>query len=198
MMFKLTTARRALALAVAALLGGLAAVAFSVPSTGGAATNTVYQQTVVGSESHSLSPYYEPAFVSHGGVIPLRVDQAHDSPNTYFESVFDVPVGAKITSLTISYAGCVGEAGSYAFGSYSLTANTSALFTLTPPNSGCARTVINKTGAPLTTVTAGRRYVLDWGFVQSVTPGYTDTVLSYVSKFYGATVKYTCTAPCVP
>src|SRR3954447_24389069 len=106
-MFKLTTARRGLALAMAAVLGACGAVAFSVPTTGGAATTTaVYNATVAGSEAHSLSPYYAPTFVSHGGVAAFRLDSAHTSPNAYFESVFDLPVGAKITSVIISYAAC--------------------------------------------------------------------------------------------
>jgi hypothetical protein len=195
-MSKLTTTRPALALAVAALLGGLGAVTFLVPTVGQAASNTVYQQTVAGTEAHSLSTIYEPAFTTSGGVIPVDVDLDHGTTNRYFESAFDVPTGAKITSLTVSYSGC-GFVGEYVFGSYSLTGSTSRLFTLKPAAS-CGRRVITKTGTPITTVAAGRRYVLDWGFTQAVFPGYTDQQASEANTFYGATVKYTCTAPCVP
>jgi hypothetical protein len=194
-MFKLTTIRRGLALALAAILGAVAAVAFSVPTTGGAATATTYSLTVTGSESHTLSPYFGPAFTSHGGVIPVRVD-SHDSVNRYFESAFDVPVGAKITSVSIAYAGC-SFVGTYTFGSYSLTGNTVSLFSLQPGLS-CARKTVTKTGAPITTVAGGRRYVLDWRFTESFLPGYSDATAAAANTFYGATVKYTCTAPCVP
>jgi hypothetical protein len=195
-MSKLTTTRPALALAVSALLGGLAAVTFLVPTVGQAASNTTYSQTVAGTEVHSLSPYFEPAFTTSGGVIPVHIDLDHYSPNQYFESAFDVPTGARITSLTVSYSGC-SHVGAYVFGSYSLTGSTSRLFTLEPAES-CGRKVITKTGAPITTVAAGRRYVLDWGFDHAVLPGYTDQQASEENTFYGATVRYTCTAPCVP
>jgi hypothetical protein len=194
-MSKLTTTRRALALAVSALLVGVGAVTFLVPTVGQAASNTAYTQTVAGTESHSLSPYFEPAFTTSGGVIPVRMDP-NPSPNHYFESAFDVPTGAKITSVTVSYSGC-DVVGTYSFGSYSLTGSTSQLFTLKPGVS-CGRRVIIKTGTPITTVAAGRRYVLDWRFPEALSPGYSDEEAFAANTYYGATVKYTCTAPCVP
>ena len=58
---KRTTTRRGMALALSALLGGLGAVTVFVPTVGQAASNTVYQQTVAGTEAHSLTPYFGPA-----------------------------------------------------------------------------------------------------------------------------------------
>jgi len=78
------------------------------------------------------------------------------------------------------------------------TADTVPLFTLNPPRDDCARRVINRTGTPIATVTANRRYVLDWFFAFNLQAGYTAAAAAAAPKFYGATVKYTCTAPCVP
>jgi hypothetical protein len=55
---------------------------------------------------------------------------------------------------------------------------------------------VTKTGSPIVTVAAGRRYAVEW-FPQ-ITGAYPGDNGFSSGIFHGATVKYTCTSPCVP
>jgi hypothetical protein len=193
-MFKLTTVRRALALAVAALLGGTAAVAFSVPGSSGAATSTTYSVTVAGTDAHSLSPGYAPMFVDGGGV-QVNSSSTASKEHRILEAAIPLPVGARVTSITIGYSGCYFDAvGKYVFGSYAPATRVTAQVLTIAPTVSCSPKTITKSGSPITTVGAGRRYVLDWLYTGSLSG---DPAPDF-DTFYGATVRYTCTAPCVP
>jgi hypothetical protein len=186
--------RRSLAIVIALgtgiLIGGLVIPA----SNGQAATLKVYSLTVAGTDVHSLNPSWLPAFVDGGGVQAVNNGAGYQG-NTYFEASLDLPVGAKVTSVAISYkTGDFPRATSqFAFGSYSpSTRGTQQAFTVTAPVTGTPSTY-TKSGNPLVTTVSGRRYVLDWLF-----EGTASSPSSDLDTFYGATVKYTCTAPCVP
>ena len=197
-MFKLTTIRRGLALAVASVLGAVAAVAFSVPSTGGAAAATMYSLTFAGTDAHSIDYHHAPLFTAGGGVQPALVDSGTPPYAPYLEMGLPLPVGAKVTSISISYVGGASShgAGSYVFGSYQpTTRNTLQTLGLAIPNSETPRTV-TRAGNPITTVVAGRRYVIDWQW--STGNGGGAPFGDGFNTWYGATVRYTCTAPCVP
>jgi hypothetical protein len=197
-MLKLTTVRRALALAVAATLGACAAVAFSMPATGGAATATTYSFTVAGTDMVSLNPRVVPLYVGGGGVQATNGSSAALTGPDYFEAHLDLPVGARVTSIAITYAGAldgVGSNGTFTFGSYAPAFAAGAQY-FTIPVDRAATTkpkTATRTGNPITAVNSGKRYVIDWAY-DGVSPGQT----SATYRFYGATVKYTCTAPCVP
>jgi hypothetical protein len=67
------------------------------------------------------------------------------------------------------------------------------VFNITAPTADWPST-FTKTRQTLATISAGRRYVLDWlieGTSQVPTP-------NELGTFYGATVKFTCTAPALP
>src|SRR4051812_12966563 len=185
--------RRILSLLLAAVLGACVAVAISLPSSSGAATTTTYSLTVNGTDAVPLNPRFVPVFVDGGGTQATFSGNSDTAtgPNL-FETHLDLPVGAKVTSLAISLSGGLDSPGTYTFAAYTPTTRTATqLLTFRPPV-GPFRTV-TKTGSPITTVAAGRRYVLDWNF-----PSITPTVDKTTGIFYGATVKYTCAAPCNP
>jgi hypothetical protein len=185
-----TTVRRALAFAVAALLGGLAATALSVPDLGDAATATTYSLTVSGTDAVTLNPRVVPLSNGGGAVEASGGGASVGTGAPFFEVHLDLPVGAKVTSVAISYQTLiVVDPGSFTFGSYSPSGGpTNQIFTITPASSDGVVKTSGRRGDPLTTVAAGRRYVLDWGYGAPGRP----------AAFNGATVKYTCVAPCVP
>lgn len=153
---------------------------------------------------HSLDERVAPQFVpnSGGGVsATFEGGAAPNSTHVTFEAGIDLPKGAKVTavSFTVTPAnrtGCFGE--SLSFGSYvpqSAITTTNVSFT-TPSHLGaCVRGTFTKTGNPIATVVDGRRYVIDWK--ASVITDYPGDAASG-GIFHGATVKYTCTSPCVP
>jgi hypothetical protein len=113
----------------------------------------------------------------------------------YLEATLDLPAGAKVTSVAITLTNCGG--GSVDFGSYAPAAGAFSLHThLAVPPGTCPRRTFIKAGSPLTTVANGRRYAITWT-VPSVY-GWSAAPFTGASTFNGATVRYTCTAPCVP
>ena len=190
----MTFMRRALVpvLAVATLIaGGLGWTASSASS----ATAPTFSYTVAGTDAHSLDPRFQPVFVDGGGMQGV-LDAAGDNPNTaYLETTLELPVGARVTSIAVTYTSCPSaQVGPYiVFGSYSpSTRNTLQTSTLSAPRS-CMPKTVTKTGNPITTTVAGRRHALDFdGHVFEDYPG------TGRAAFYGATIKYTCTTPCVP
>jgi hypothetical protein len=198
-MLKLTALRRTLALLVAAGLGAVSGIAVVWPDSSGAATSTVYSATVAGTDLHALNPHVVPQFVAGGGVQAISDGPLPEWP-WYLEATIDLPVGAKVTSLTVSFRSC-SSGDSIVFGSYSpTTLNTVQSRTIAHfnPNDTClARKTYAASGNPITTVATGRRYAIDW-LVDSQHAWTSVPASSTYSAFYGATVKYTCTAPCVP
>jgi hypothetical protein len=189
------TVRGCLALVLAEILGGLAAVAFFGPSVGEAAASTTYSLTVAGTDAHSLSPGFQPMFVDGGGV-QANAEVDADASQPILEAAVSLPVGARVTSIAVSYSGCdQGAAGTYVFGSYAPASRATAQVLRATPAETCSPKTFTKTGSPITTVAAGRRYVIDWLFSLRIVGGPRPPT---VDTFYGATVKYTCTAPCVP
>ena len=166
-----------------------------MPRSSGAATSTTYSLTVNGTDVVTLNPREVPVFVDGGGV--QATSNSTDNRDTalgpsYFEVHLDLPVGAKVTAVAISLSGISEPPGTYVFGSYSpSTKHTVQVFAISPGSS--AFRTVTKTGNPLATVASGRRYVLDWDY-----PSLSTGVAGSDGTFYGATVKYTCTAPCVP
>jgi hypothetical protein len=173
---------------VAAVGVGVAAYA---PAASSATSPTVYSLTYAGTDAHSLDSGVSPTFVDGGGVRPTYLND-HVPKYHYLEIGLNIPVGAKVTSVAITYSECEPMVqSSLSFGSYQPgTGNTMPLFTVV--GKSCGRTTVTKTGAPVTTIAAGRRYVIDDQYGNLATYPGSDEVL------YGATVKYTCTAPCVP
>jgi hypothetical protein len=193
-MFKLTTVRRALALAVAALLGGLAATAFSVPNSSVAATATTYSYTVAGVDMHSLDAHIVPQFVPNtGGGVQAISDGTTPETAWYLEASLELPVGAKVTSVAVTYSNACNQYPQFVFGYYLPALHATKQNLVIDGGSDCAKTLV-RTGSPITTIGTARRYALDW-VVGLVYPwGTTHTG----PTFNGATIKYTCTAPCVP
>jgi hypothetical protein len=156
----------------------------------------VYSKTLTGSDMRSLNPSVLPGFVDGGGVGATDNSGADYTGNNYFEAPLDLPTGAKLTSVAISYAGDFppSGAGTYSVGSYApATLATQPVRTIEPADAGSVKTV-TRTGNPILTVAANRRYVLDWHYPNVVigngSPG--------AGVFYGAVIKYTCAAPCAP
>jgi hypothetical protein len=184
--------RRTLTIA-AVLTAGVVVGATVIPAGNGeAATPKTYSLTVSGTDAHTLDPGDQPAFVNGGGVVAIAVHTHYGSQ--YFEVGLPLPVGAKVTSIAISYqSSYVNTTGTYFFGSYApARLATQSVFSVTPPVSSTATSYV-KTGSPITTVAAGRRYVIDWQF-----PMTSNSADPTIGVFFGATVKYTCAAPCVP
>lgn len=180
------------ALGVGTLIGELVLPA----SSGEAATAKVYSITVAGTDVHALNPYFLPAFVDGGGVQTIDMGGPYEG-NKYFEASIGLPVGAKVTSVAIYYksGSFRGASDQFAFGSYSpSTLVTQQVFVASPPLATTAST-FTKTGQPLVTTVAGRRYVIDW---LADHEGSGAAPSAEFGTFYGATVKYTCAAPCVP
>jgi hypothetical protein len=186
----MTYVRRILILVVMLAVGGV----IGRVATAGSATLTTYTLTISGSDAHSLDPRVGGIFVTGGGVEP--VNEPSQGPTTLlnFEAGLNLPVGAKVTAITVDYSYCDDPRApvSFVFKSYApVAANTVVAATLTGAH--CGRADILRLGNPITTVAAGRRYVIDYlPSEQTAYPG------ARTNVFYGAVVKYTCTSPCVP
>lgn len=149
--------------------------------------------TLSGTDAHSLDPHVGALFAPGGGVQPVSVGSPVTSSAQYFELAFNLPVGAKVTSVAVSYKHCKSVGTDAVFGSYApATLATVQVASLTLPATCSVRTV-TKSGAPLTTVAAGRRYVIDYHSYNVDTYGSAQT-----NVLFGGTVKYTCASPCVP
>jgi hypothetical protein len=187
--------QRPLTLSAALVVGTVLGVTV-LPTVGGqAATAKVYSLTVSGTDMHSLDASAAPTFVLGGGVAAQAtgLPAGGGGANSVFEVGLSLPVGAKVTSLSVSYAGNGDNVGSYILGSYSpTTLNTVPVLDVGPPNVTTMGTV-TKTGNPILTVAAGRHYVLDWLW-QEASGGKQNSL----GVFYGGTIKYTCVAPCTP
>jgi hypothetical protein len=186
--------------AIVAAVGIGTGVVGRTPSAS-SATAPTYSYTIAGTDMHSLDPRMEPIFIDGGGVEAVLPVPSNDHPTyPYLEAGVDLPVGAKVKSVAVSYAFCEvahpEDTPSFVFGSYSpATGDTVQNATLAGPLSGspCHRATVTTTGKSVTTTAAGRRYAID--YLPQITPNYPG---SGDSVFYGATVKYTCTSPCVP
>ena len=151
-----------------------------------------FSVTLAGTDAHSLDPHVGALFAPGGGVQPVSVGSPVTADAQYFELAFNLPVGATVTSLAVSYQHCKTVGTTAVFGSYEpATLSTVQVASLTLP-AACGVHTVTKKGA-LATVAAGRRYVVDY---------HSNNVDSYGSSqtnvLYGATLKYTCTSPCVP
>jgi hypothetical protein len=173
----------------------IAAVGIVGPtSSASPATATTYSYTVAGTDAHSLDPHIQPMFVEGGGVEGLQENSADQVLFPYLEVTLDLPVGAKVTSFAVTYSYCKDDAfaPTIVFGSYEpATGNTVQNATIVGTECGLATTT--KKVKPSTTIVAGRRYAIDYrvSFFAPY-PG------QQASVFYGATIKYTCSSPCVP
>src|SRR4051794_186704 len=112
------------AIAAAGCLGGWGVLnqTTSASATQGgspAATPTVYSVTYAGTDLHSLNPGIEPQLVDGGGVLAVYGSGDLTSPR-FFEVEIDLPVGSKVTSVSVTASGCYGRP-SYVFGSYQPT-----------------------------------------------------------------------------
>ena len=167
-----------------------------VVALGEAATAKVYSFTVAGADVHNLNPYFLPVSVDAGEVQTIDTGGPYEG-NRYFEASLALPVGAKVTSVAIYYksGNFQGACDQFAFGSYSPSTRVAQpVFVASPPLATTAST-FTKTGQPLVTSAPGRRYVIDW---LGDHEGSGATPSADFGTFYGATVKYTCTAPRVP
>jgi hypothetical protein len=154
-----------------------------------------FTYTVAGTDAHSLDPRIGPIFVDGGGVEAARPDATLPETYDFLEVGLDLPVGAKVTSLVVYYSYCIKPqfAPDFVLGSYQpATGSTQQNVVLTGSDT-CARSALTHTGKPILTTVAGRRYALD--YLQHT---FNDYPGDRRSVFYGATIKYTCTAPCVP
>jgi hypothetical protein len=197
-MLQSKSVRRAGALLFVSGLVAMVAVAISTPSVTGAAASTTYATTVVGTELHSLDPHFQSKLVPNtGGGAYAVYDPGVETPHPpwYLEATLDLPVGAQVTSVAITLTNCSG--GSVDFGSYAPAAGSFSLHThLAIPAGSCPRQTFINAGSPLTTVANGRRYAITWTVTRLRT--WSPDPLTFASTFNGATVRYTCTAPCVP
>jgi hypothetical protein len=178
----------------AVVLSATSSSASSTSSAAVAAASTSYSLTLAGTDAHSLDPQLGIQFVAGGGAGSV----ANPSPSTatqYFELSLNLPVGAKVTSIAVSYQYCDSAPQPVAvFGSYSpSTLVTQQVATMNLVANQCSPTTATKTGTPIATVAASRRYVIDFGAFRRVAYAATPNVV-----LYGATIKYTCSAPCVP
>lgn len=183
-------------LVVAVIAVGVVSRVSSASSS--AAAPTAFSSTIAGTDMHALDPHLQPMFVPGGGV--LAVDTTGGATVVkykYLETGLNLPVGARVISVAVTYSLCgSGPAPSrFVFGSYSPTSRTTLQnATLLGSATSCAPKTITKTGSPITTTVAGRRYAFDFAPVF----GHTYPADFAYEVFYGATIKYTCTSPCVP
>lgn len=161
--------------------------------TSSASPATIFSITRAGTDARTLDTHVQPLFVAGGGM--KGVFEAPDTPITYkyFELGLNLPVGAKVTSA-VSGKACQQGGAPVVFGSYApATGHTLQNATMTVP-AGCTLKTVTKTGNPITTTVAGRRYTIDFTPITlGVYPG-----TSNQDARFGATVKYTCASPCVP
>ena len=184
-----------------ALGAGIVVGSVALPTASGeAATAKVYSLTVAGTDAHALDPHLQGAFVTGGGVTAVELpDMQWSVPSSdYLEVSLGLPVGAKVTSVAISYAPSeqrTFDSGTYTFGSYAPgNLSTQQIFTVSSPALVQSVPATSTNAVQGVTIAAGRRYVLDWKF-----PAFsTLPIPNGDGTFYGATVKYTCTAPCTP
>src|SRR4051812_36370412 len=179
--------------AVSAAMGAVVfgGVAFPTTSSGAAASQT-FSLTVSGTDAHSLDARFKLQFVPGGGVTGVNEGQAPTTPYDYFELPLNLPVGAKVTSIAVTHRICSGgESTTAVFGSYSPSTRATqqnATLSMQKP-ADCNPRTVTKTGNPITTTAAGRRYAIDYKNTSTdVYPGANDVTV------YGATVKYTCTS----
>src|SRR4051794_26221033 len=98
------------ALAASAVVFG--GVAFPTTSATSAVAQT-FSLTVSGTDAHSLDARIKPQFIDGGGV-----GAVYDNGQTpagfpkYLELPFDLPVGAKVTSVAVTYSNCTEHIGS--------------------------------------------------------------------------------------
>jgi hypothetical protein len=188
----MTLLRRAVIALLAVLaVGGVAGRISSASS----ATPTTFSVTVAGIDSQTLDPHFRPMFDGGGGV---RATLEQDEGTIMFfnlEVGVDLPVGAKVTSVAISARTCLNNVP-VVFGSdQPTTGNAIQNVVMNVLKGSPCRAVrtATKTGNPITTTVAGRRYVVDARLGAAAYPNNPSD-----DAFMGATIKYTCTAPCVP
>jgi hypothetical protein len=177
-----------------------------------AAVTSTYTRTLIGPDFRPLDVRIGTQFVSNtgGGVFPQFLDDGSQTiPDTYLEAPVDVPIGAALTSVTFYFRDC-GEfrmgGGSEKFprahyyAGYYVPA-TGAFHYDVPEGvsqwGDCSvRYRFTRTGTPLSTMAAGRRYVLGVhvtvASVGTNVPPLTDPLW----MLYGARVQYTCDATC--
>jgi hypothetical protein len=164
---------------------------------GSAAAPTVYTRTIAGTDVHSLDPHLDWIFVPGGGATVTIEPSGANIKYNYLEATIDLPVGAKVTSIAVTYKYCPNPSpgpASYVFGSYLPATRATVQSAVINANPSCSPTTVTKTGNPITTALAGRRYALDWSpYLSSPWPSPNPGEV-----FYGATIKFTCTSPCVP
>jgi hypothetical protein len=154
---------------------------------------------------HALDRNIFPELVlNSGGGVQAMFDGASPASPRFLEASIDLPVGAKVTSFSVTTYGCAGVHSSptpFTFASLNPVGGTYTQHATNTvaSNCGASRRTLQTTGNPITTVAAGRRYVIDWGvagvlYCTGEYPRLTGLELTFI----GATVRYTCTAPCVP
>ena len=190
----MTLLRRVLVLSFA-IIAAVGVGVMGRMSVASSATAPVYSYTVSGSDAHPLDPHVGAMFTSGGGVEAVSLDSFS---LRYLEVGLNLPVGAKVTSIAASYTDCYRGPGwetspsTITFGSYAPTSG-STVSNATLTGTSCTLSTLTKTGNPIVTTVAGRRYVVDYNpALMSQYPG------EHAGTFNGATVKYTCTSPCVP
>src|SRR3954453_12237439 len=157
---------------IAVLMSGLALVwRSSAGAASGAAAPIGYTRTLAGIDFHALDARIQTEFVSGsgGGVYAALTSTATGAPpqGTYVEATVNLPVGAEVTAVTFYYwdAGKKGAfpLGTYYFGSYSPSDGGYA-DALPPASSDFGQRrhtyAFTRSGTPITTVVANRRYVL--------------------------------------
>ncbi|MDH2445133.1 hypothetical protein QDR37_14360 [Amnibacterium sp. CER49] len=179
-------------LVLAATAAAATVVAVVVGGVTSASAATAYSVTYAGTDAHTLDPNMQPKYKGGGGVGAVATASSLDIHAMEFG--LNLPVGAKVTSVAVSYTSCSPAAPpTISFGVDTPTTGSSAQIAAIPTSMHCGVTTVSKTGSPLTTVLAGQRYVVDFTFT---------TYGAYNGPFnevlYGTTVKYTCDAPCVP
>ncbi|MDH2444289.1 hypothetical protein QDR37_10085 [Amnibacterium sp. CER49] len=182
--------RSHLVLAATAAAATVAAVVVGgVPSASAA---TAYSVTYAGTDAHTLDPNMQPKYTGGGGVGAVVTSSGPALIHAVEFSV-NLPVGARVTSVAVSYSTCnTTSQPVISFGVDTPASASSAQIAAISAGTHCGVTTVSKAGSPLTTVLTGRRYVVDFTFTDEA--GYSGP---FNQVLYGTTVKYTCDAPCV-
>src|SRR4051812_49120864 len=95
----------------------IASVALAAPTITGtvawagsalsAAAPTTYSYTLAGTDAHTLDARLGVMFFGDGGVEAVREPEAQYT-SSYLELNLDLPVGAKVTSIAVTYTSCPG------------------------------------------------------------------------------------------
>jgi hypothetical protein len=166
-----------------------------------AATATIFTRTFIGTEFQSLEAGMQTQLLegSGGGAYLRAVEDPAPGQPFYMEHGVDLPVGARVSEVTFYGCGTGTQKPKLYFGSYAPAAGTFSYHVpfstaATSPSCASGRYTLTKTGNPVTTAVAGRRYVLGALAFYPITSRQSADTLAYA--LIGARIKYSCPTAC--